>query len=144
LRNLVSKLHYIVLGQTEIYRYDACIQLQVKLHDLLFGILILLQPVFLKGLVLESLTALSNECHVLFVKLFSTLPMECLHLQRDSELHCSPYLLSGRVYNVTHYMDFHPGGDAELMRGVGQDGTSLFNQVGSTTVTTGNACNNFT
>jgi len=32
---------------------------------------------------------------------------------------------------VTHYMDFHPGGDIELMRGVGQDGTNLFNQVGS-------------
>jgi hypothetical protein len=41
-------------------------------------------------------------------------------------------LLPGRVYNVTHYMDFHPGGDAELMRGIGQDGTSLFNQVSST------------
>jgi cytochrome b involved in lipid metabolism len=41
-------------------------------------------------------------------------------------------------------MDFHPGGDAELMRGVGQDGTSLFNQVGSATVTTGNAHENFT
>lgn len=37
--------------------------------------------------------------------------------------------IRGRVYNVTHYMDFHPGGDAELMRGVGQDGTSLFNQI---------------
>jgi cytochrome b involved in lipid metabolism len=43
-------------------------------------------------------------------------------------------LLPGRVYNVTHYMDFHPGGDAELMRGVGQDGTNLFSQVGSTAV----------
>jgi hypothetical protein len=40
-------------------------------------------------------------------------------------------------------MDFHPGGYAELMRGVGQDGTDLFNQVGSATVTTGNAHENF-
>lgn len=40
-------------------------------------------------------------------------------------------MLPGRVYNVTHYMDFHPGGDTELMRGVGQDGTNLFSQVGS-------------
>ncbi|XP_023713167.1 cytochrome b5 reductase 4 isoform X2 [Cryptotermes secundus] len=37
--------------------------------------------------------------------------------------------IRGRVYNVTHYMDFHPGGDAELMRGIGKDGTSLFTQV---------------
>lgn len=116
----------------------------MKLHDLLFGILILVHSVFVQGLVLEKLMVPSNECHVLFVELFSILHMDCLHLQHESELHCSPYLLSGRVYNVTHYMDFHPGGDAELMRGVGQDGTSLFNQVGSATVTTGNAHVNFT
>jgi cytochrome b involved in lipid metabolism len=48
------------------------------------------------------------------------------------------FLLPGRVYNVTHYMDFHPGGDAELMRGIGQDGTNLFNQVGSAVGTTRN------
>ncbi|XP_021936786.1 cytochrome b5 reductase 4 isoform X2 [Zootermopsis nevadensis] len=37
--------------------------------------------------------------------------------------------IKGRVYNVTHYMNFHPGGDTELMRGVGQDGTTLFSQI---------------
>ncbi|XP_039292054.1 cytochrome b5 reductase 4 [Nilaparvata lugens] len=37
--------------------------------------------------------------------------------------------IRGIVYNVTHYMDFHPGGCEELMRGVGKDATSLFNQV---------------
>jgi len=37
--------------------------------------------------------------------------------------------VSGRVYNVTHYMDFHPGGVEELMLGVGKDATNLFNQV---------------
>ena len=26
-------------------------------------------------------------------------------------------------------MDFHPGGDEELMRGIGKDATELFNQV---------------
>jgi cytochrome b involved in lipid metabolism len=41
-------------------------------------------------------------------------------------------------------MDFHPGGDTELMRGVGQDGTNLFNQVGSATVRTRNAHKNYT
>ncbi|GLG94646.1 Cytochrome b5, partial [Gryllus bimaculatus] len=37
--------------------------------------------------------------------------------------------LRGRVYNVTHYMDFHPGGAEELLRGAGRDATDLFNQV---------------
>lgn len=37
--------------------------------------------------------------------------------------------IKGYVYNVTAYMDFHPGGCEELMRGVGKDSTSLFNEV---------------
>ena len=39
-------------------------------------------------------------------------------------------LFSGQVYNVTHYMEYHPGGLEELMRGAGQDGTYLFDEVG--------------
>ena len=38
---------------------------------------------------------------------------------------------AGRVYNVTPYMEFHPGGEDELMRGAGKDGTSLFDEVRS-------------
>ncbi|XP_063696502.1 cytochrome b5 reductase 4 isoform X2 [Culicoides brevitarsis] len=37
--------------------------------------------------------------------------------------------LRGRVYNVTRYMDFHPGGGEELMRGAGKDATALFDSV---------------
>ncbi|CAD5123541.1 DgyrCDS11881 [Dimorphilus gyrociliatus] len=37
--------------------------------------------------------------------------------------------IRGRVYNVTPYMDFHPGGIMELMRGVGMDATELFMEV---------------
>lgn len=37
--------------------------------------------------------------------------------------------LSGIVFNVTRYMDFHPGGISELMRGVGKDATKLFESV---------------
>ncbi|CAD1473023.1 unnamed protein product, partial [Heterotrigona itama] len=33
------------------------------------------------------------------------------------------------VFNVTQYMDFHPGGVDELMRGVGKDATKLFESV---------------
>lgn len=38
-------------------------------------------------------------------------------------------LFSGLVYNVTPYMDYHPGGVDELMRAAGIDGTDLFDQV---------------
>lgn len=33
------------------------------------------------------------------------------------------------VYNVTAYMEFHPGGESELMRAAGIDSTDLFDQV---------------
>ena len=33
------------------------------------------------------------------------------------------------VYNVTPYMEFHPGGEEEMMRGAGIDGTALFDEV---------------
>ncbi|KAF8471711.1 cytochrome b5-like heme/steroid binding domain-containing protein, partial [Kalaharituber pfeilii] len=34
--------------------------------------------------------------------------------------------LEGKVYNITAYMPFHPGGEGELLRCAGKDGTSLF------------------
>ncbi|XP_007249641.2 cytochrome b5 reductase 4 isoform X1 [Astyanax mexicanus] len=37
--------------------------------------------------------------------------------------------IRGMVYNVSAYMDFHPGGEEELMRAAGIDGTDLFDQV---------------
>jgi hypothetical protein len=32
----------------------------------------------------------------------------------------------GKVYNVGPFLKFHPGGDAEMMRGAGKDATQLF------------------
>ena len=33
----------------------------------------------------------------------------------------------GNVYNVTAYMEYHPGGWDELIKGAGRDATDLFN-----------------
>lgn len=35
----------------------------------------------------------------------------------------------GKVYNVTPYIPFHPGGKGELLRGAGKDATRLFGEV---------------
>ncbi|KAF0305458.1 Cytochrome b5 reductase 4 [Amphibalanus amphitrite] len=37
--------------------------------------------------------------------------------------------LRGQVYNVTRYVEYHPGGADELMRAAGADGTELFDSV---------------
>ena len=56
-----------------------------------------------------------------------------LRLRYCKYFHLFPRLLSqsDRVYNVTPYMKFHPGGISELMRGAGQDATILFDEVRS-------------
>lgn len=35
----------------------------------------------------------------------------------------------GKVYNITPYLPFHPGGEGELMKAAGRDGTKLFMEV---------------
>ncbi|KAK0713895.1 cytochrome b5-like heme/steroid binding domain-containing protein, partial [Lasiosphaeria miniovina] len=38
-------------------------------------------------------------------------------------------VLGGRVYNISPYVPFHPGGGPELLRGAGKDGTQLFGEI---------------
>lgn len=35
---------------------------------------------------------------------------------------------NGKVYNLTPYLRFHPGGEKEAMRVAGRDGTRLFSE----------------
>ena len=37
-------------------------------------------------------------------------------------------VLNGKVYNITSYLPFHQGGEKELMRCAGRDGTRLFSK----------------
>lgn len=37
--------------------------------------------------------------------------------------------LGGRVYNISPYLKYHPGGEGELLRCAGKDGTKLFAEV---------------
>lgn len=39
--------------------------------------------------------------------------------------------LDRQVYNVTPYLDFHPGGVDQLLKGAGKDATDLFNSIHS-------------
>ncbi|CAH6721097.1 increased recombination centers protein 21 [[Candida] jaroonii] len=36
--------------------------------------------------------------------------------------------INGKVYNITPYVNFHPGGVKEIMKSAGRDGTMLFNK----------------
>ena len=38
-------------------------------------------------------------------------------------------VFQGKVYNITPYVPYHPGGEGELMRAAGKDGTKLFMDV---------------
>ncbi|KAF5270726.1 hypothetical protein FQA39_LY01464 [Lamprigera yunnana] len=53
--------------------------------------------------------------------------------QRELAQHNKPtdawLAIRGKVYNVTHYLPFHPGGSEELMKGIGIDATTLFDEV---------------
>jgi len=37
-------------------------------------------------------------------------------------------IVNNKVYDVTHYIPFHPGG-VKILAGVGRDGTELFSKI---------------
>ncbi|KAI9888048.1 MAG: hypothetical protein M1823_000170 [Watsoniomyces obsoletus] len=50
-------------------------------------------------------------------------------LQKHNKRSDAWTVLNGRVYNVTPYLPFHPGGEPELMRAAGRDGTRLMMEI---------------
>ena len=39
-------------------------------------------------------------------------------------------MCTGKVYNVTRFLKYHPGGKKQVMRGAGLECTALFEKVG--------------
>lgn len=56
-------------------------------------------------------------------------PVSHIELSKHNRRDDAWLAIRGKVYNVTRYMDFHPGGVDELMKGVGTDATKLFDDV---------------
>ncbi|ALC41852.1 CG11257 [Drosophila busckii] len=56
-------------------------------------------------------------------------PVSRSELAKHNQVGDAWMAIRGKVFNVTRYMDFHPGGVDELMRGVGRDATKLFDEV---------------
>lgn len=52
-----------------------------------------------------------------------------MELSRHNKIDDVWVAIRGKVYNVTAYIPFHPGGPEELMRAAGIDATRLFDQV---------------
>lgn len=50
------------------------------------------------------------------------------HVQKHNTSRDAWTALDGIVYNITPYLRFHPGGQKELLRAAGRDGTKLFSE----------------
>ncbi|CAI5758922.1 unnamed protein product [Candida verbasci] len=63
----------------------------------------------------------------------NTPPPQCikinkLELQKHKSKNDCWTCINGKVFNITPYINFHPGGVDEIMKCAGKDGTSLFNK----------------
>lgn len=50
-------------------------------------------------------------------------------VREHASVHDAWTVIKGRVYNITPYLHYHPGGVSQLMRGAGGDSTALFNEI---------------
>uniref|UniRef100_A0A8C4QGL1 Cytochrome b5 reductase 4 n=1 Tax=Eptatretus burgeri TaxID=7764 RepID=A0A8C4QGL1_EPTBU len=58
-------------------------------------------------------------------------PISTAELARHNQSHDCWISVHGLVYNITPYLEYHPGGHCVLQDASGQDGTALFNEVHS-------------
>uniref|UniRef100_UPI00358F3C3C cytochrome b5 reductase 4 n=1 Tax=Myxine glutinosa TaxID=7769 RepID=UPI00358F3C3C len=56
-------------------------------------------------------------------------PISTAELARHNQSHDCWISVHGLVYNITPYLEYHPGGHCVLKDASGQDGTALFNEV---------------
>ncbi|KAF3938778.1 hypothetical protein ABW19_dt0201779 [Dactylella cylindrospora] len=76
----------------------------------------------------SSLDWANHQKTLPFVPLRRITPSElATHGPRKNEAKTYWTALEGKVYDVTPYLPYHPGGDKEVLRVCGKDGTKLFN-----------------
>lgn len=56
-------------------------------------------------------------------------PPSLLKLQNGRKGRDAWTVYQGKVYNITPYVPFHPGGKGEILRGAGKDSVKLFMEV---------------
>ncbi|KAF3289178.1 hypothetical protein EYR41_009864 [Orbilia oligospora] len=70
----------------------------------------------------------NHQRNLPFVPLRRIAPSElATHGARKNETKTYWTVLEGKVYDMTPYLPYHPGGEKELLRVAGKDGTKLFN-----------------
>ena len=50
-------------------------------------------------------------------------------VRQHSSAHDAWTVIHGRVYNLTPYLQYHPGGDEILLRAAGEDSSNMFDEV---------------
>ncbi|GJD11441.1 Cytochrome b5 reductase 4 [Galdieria sulphuraria] len=56
----------------------------------------------------------------------TTVPIRMEQVKQHNRKDDAWLVLRGKVYDVTEYIPFHPGGEAEICRAIGKDATKLF------------------
>lgn len=71
------------------------------------------------------------QCFISILQLIFRLQITPAQLAQHDKETDAWLAIRGKVYNVTAYFPFHPGGPEELKKGIGKDATTLFDQVRS-------------
>lgn len=85
----------------------------------------------LTGLGSRAGTLAVSIVYFLLITVFKLKPSQVTkrELAKHNKINDAWTAIRGRVYNITEYFSFHPGGEEELMRGAGIDATTIFDEV---------------